>query len=439
MTIIPCDQHSISRKEISENALKVLYRLNKAGYEAYLVGGGVRDLLLDKKPKDFDITTSATPEQMRKLFRNCRLVGRRFRLAHIMFGSEIIEVATFRGHHQMPELKQATTGSALTGENGMLLRDNIFGSIEEDAQRRDFSVNSLYYNVTDFTLRDYTGGLKDLREGTIRLIGDPETRYREDPVRMLRAVRFAAKLDMTISRKTAELIPRMAALLHDIPPVRLFEEGLKLLQAGHGENTYYLLCEYKLFQLLFPLISYNFTEHGDSYMEQMVIRVLVNTDQRLRKDMRVNPAFLFAAMLWYPLLEHAQKLTQESDLSYFDAFSLAINDVLDEQCRTMAIPKRLTALMRDMWQLQLRLSRRKGKRSYKLMEHPKFRAAYDLLTLRAEVENNTELQRLSRWWGGGGTFKQPHFRGKNMLNTIDDNTSDRTRHPRCQVPKSKNA
>ncbi len=418
--IIPRNQHAISRKKISKNALKVLYRLNKARYEAYLVGGGVRDLLLGKKPKDFDITTSATPEQMRKLFRNCRLVGRRFRLAHVMFGSEIIEVATFRGHHRLLEKEEDAIGSVTTGHNGMLLCDNIFGSIEEDAMRRDFSVNSLYYSVDDFTLRDYTGGLKDLQEGTIRLLGDPETRYREDPVRMLRAVRFAAKLEMHISRETAEPIPRLAVLLHDIPPARLFEEVLKLFQAGHGESTYRLLCEYQLFQPLFPLISHNFSEHGDSYMERMVIRVLANTDQRLRNDMRVNPAFLFVAILWYPLLEHVQKLIQDRGLFYFDAFVMAMNDILDKQCRTLAIPKRLTALMRDMWQLQLRLSRCQGKRAYKLIEHPKFRAAYDLLRLRAEVENNTELRRLSRWWWEFQNSVSPPQ--KNILSTLSDST-----------------
>lgn len=204
MTIIPREQHAISRKDISENALKVLYRLNKAGYEAYLVGGGVRDLLLGKKPKDFDVTTNATPDQVRKLFRNCRLVGRRFRLAHVMFGPEIIEVATFRGHHEGSESDRTTSQR---GQNGMLLRDNIFGSIEEDAQRRDFTINSLYYSVADFTVRDYVGGMQDLQEGVIRLIGNPETRYREDPVRMLRAVRFAAKLNMRISPETAEPNP----------------------------------------------------------------------------------------------------------------------------------------------------------------------------------------------------------------------------------------
>ncbi|WP_160142738.1 polynucleotide adenylyltransferase PcnB [secondary endosymbiont of Ctenarytaina eucalypti] len=399
LTIIPRNQHSISRKEISANALKVLYRLNKAGYEAYLVGGGVRDLLLGKKPKDFDITTNATPEQMRKLFRNCRLVGRRFRLAHVMFGSEIIEVATFRGHHQVLEAKGESVVAALTDHNGMLLRDNIFGSIEEDAERRDFSVNSLYYSLADFTLRDYTGGLKDLREGTLRLIGDPETRYREDPVRMLRAVRFAAKLKMSISHETAEPIPRLAALLRDIPPARLLEKALKLLQAGYGQASYRLLREYQLVQPLFPLISRNFTEHGKSYMEHMVTRVLANTDQCFHNNMQINPALLFAAMLWYPLLEHARKLTQGSGLSYFNAFAVAMSDVLDEQCRTLAIPKRLTVLMRDIWQLQLRLSRRQGKHPHKLTEDSTFQAAYDLLMLRAEVENNAELQRLSQWWG----------------------------------------
>ncbi len=205
MAIIPRDQHNISRRDISDNALKVLYRLNKSGYEAYLVGGGVRDLLLGRKPKDFDITTSATPEQVRKLFRNCRLVGRRFRLAHVMFGPEIIEVATFRGHHEQQQAEDSDKNSSQQAQNGMLLRDNIFGSIEDDAQRRDFTINSLYYGISDFALRDYTGGLRDLKEGIIRLIGDPETRYREDPVRMLRAVRFAANWICQSARKRQSL------------------------------------------------------------------------------------------------------------------------------------------------------------------------------------------------------------------------------------------
>ena len=426
VTVIPREQHAISRKDISENALKVMYRLNKAGYEAWLVGGGVRDLLLGKKPKDFDVTTNATPEQVRKLFRNCRLVGRRFRLAHVMFGPEIIEVATFRGHHE-GNISDRTTSQR--GQNGMLLRDNIFGSIEEDAQRRDFTINSLYYSVADFTVRDYVGGMKDLKDGVIRLIGNPETRYREDPVRMLRAVRFAAKLGMRISPETAEPIPRLATLLNDIPPARLFEESLKLLQAGYGYETY------KLFQPLFPTITRYFTENGDSPMERIIEQVLKNTDTRIHNDMRVNPAFLFAAMFWYPLLETAQKIAQESGLTYHDAFALAMNDVLDEACRSLAIPKRLTTLTRDIWQLQLRMSRRQGKRAWKLLEHPKFRAAYDLLALRAEVERNAELQRLVKWWGEFQVSAPPDQKG--MLNELDEEPSPRrrTRRPRKRAPR----
>lgn len=411
MTVIPREQHAISRKDISENALKVMYRLNKAGYESWLVGGGVRDLLLGKKPKDFDVTTNATPDQVRKLFRNCRLVGRRFRLAHVMFGPEIIEVATFRGHHEGHTTDRVTSQQ---GQNGMLLRDNIFGSIEEDAQRRDFTINSLYYSVADFTVRDYVGGMKDLQDGVIRLIGNPETRYREDPVRMLRAVRFAAKLDMRISPETAEPLPRLATLLHDVPPARLFEEVLKLLQAGYGYQTYMLLREYNLFQPLFPTITRYFTERGDSPMERIISQVLKNTDNRIHNDMRVNPAFLFAVMFWYPLLETAQKIAQESGLAYYDAFALAMNDVLDEACRTLAIPKRITTLIRDIWQLQLRMSRRQGKRAWKLMEHPKFRAAYDLLELRAGAENNSELQRLTN---GGANSRSPRRRNKKTCST----------------------
>lgn len=434
-SVIPRSQHTISRRDISENALKVLYRLNKSGYEAYLVGGGVRDLLLGNKPKDFDITTNATPDQVYKLFRNCRLVGRRFRLAHIMFGPEIIEVATFRGHHA--QNLSSDKNSSQQAQNGMLLRDNIFGSIEEDAQRRDFTINSLYYSVADFTLRDYVGGMNDLQQGIIRLIGSPETRYREDPVRMLRAVRFAAKLDMTLSEETAEPIPRLASLLSEIPAARLFEEALKLLQAGYGYPTYLKLCEYQLFQPLFPLIARHFTPDQDTPMERILIQVLKNTDHRLQTGLRVNPAFLFAAMLWYPLLEHAQKLAQESGLAYYDAFALAMNDILDEEYRSLAIPKRITSLIRDIWQLQLRLSRRQGKRAHKLMEHPKFRAAYDLLLLRAEVENNPEMLRLGAWWEEFQTATAQ--RQKNMLSTLGDDASPRRvrqRRPRRKVSPS---
>lgn len=387
------DQHPISRKDINENALKVLYRLTRHGYEAYLVGGGVRDLMLGRKPKDFDVATNATPEQVRKLFRNCRLVGRRFRLAHIMFGPEIIEVATFRAAHDDVDNKDLSNHS----RSGFLLRDNVYGTVEDDAVRRDFTINSLYYDLQDFSVRDYTGGIDDLQNGVIRLIGDPETRYREDPVRMLRAVRFAVKLEMTIDEDTAEPIARLAPLLKEIPPARLFEESLKLLQSGDGFKTYLMLCHYGLFTPLFPIIARDFTPDHDSFMERMIVRVLKNTDHRIKSNKRVNPAFLFAAMLWYPLNEHARKLAIESGLGFYDSFQLAMNDILDEQCRAIAVPKRITSVIRDIWLLQFRLARREGKRAFKLLENPKFRAGFDLLELRAQIEKG-ELPELAKWW-----------------------------------------
>lgn len=394
MTIITRDHHIISRQHISKNALKVLYRLNQAGYEAYLVGGGVRDLLLGKRPKDFDIATSATPDQVRKLFRNCRLVGRRFRLAHVMFGPETIEVATFRGHHD----KQSDLNTAQRGQNGMLLRDNIFGSIEEDAQRRDFTINSLYYSVADFSVRDYVGGMTDLQDGVIRLIGDPQIRYQEDPVRMLRAVRFAAKLNMRISEETAEPISRLAHLLTNIPAARLFEESLKLLQAGYGFNTYQLLRQYHLFEFLFPSLTPLFTPQNHSLTERIIEEVLKNTDSRLQNSQPVNPAFLFAAMFWYPQQQAAQALAAKEGISHCDAFMLTINDTLSQACSALAIPKRITILVREIWQLQIRLSRGQGKRAWRLLEHEKFRAGYDLLAFRAQVEDRTELHQLQQWW-----------------------------------------
>ncbi|VFP85977.1 polynucleotide adenylyltransferase PcnB [Candidatus Erwinia haradaeae] len=398
VAIVTRNHHNISHKNISDNALKVLHRLHKFGYEAYLVGGGVRDLLLGKQPKDFDITTNATPDQMRKLFRNCRLVGRRFRLAHIMFGDEIIEVATFRGHHKIESKNTNHRHHAQCAQNGMLLRDNIFGSIEDDAQRRDLTINSLYYNISDYTVRDYMGGLNDLKTGIIRIIGNAETRYREDPVRMLRVVRFSAKLGMDIAHETQEPIPRLATLLYDIPPARLFEEILKLFQTGYGYNTYLELCRYQLFQPLFPIITQYFTKSGNSHMEQMILLVFTNTDIRIHNHMRVNPAFLFAAMYWYPQLIISTTLAKEKNLNYYDAFILSMNNILEKANQALAIPKRITTLVREIWQLQFRLTRRQGKRAFTIMAHPTFRAAYHLLKMRAQIEKNHDLQNLSAWW-----------------------------------------
>ncbi|WP_261815916.1 polynucleotide adenylyltransferase PcnB [Vibrio gallicus] len=396
------DQHNISRQHISENALKVLYRLQKSGYDAYLVGGGVRDLLLGQSPKDFDIATNATPEQIKDLFRNCRLIGRRFRLAHIIFGRDIIEVATFRGHHQQPE-KQ----TSIQSDQGMLLRDNVYGSIDEDAERRDFTINAMYYNIADFSIHDYANGFKDLERGMVRMIGDPETRYREDPVRMLRAIRFASKLDMDISYDTAEPINHLASLLESIPSARLYEEVLKLLQSGHGLDTYDLLREFGLFQHLFPQVTEFFTEEEESKTERMIEQVLESTDQRIAEGKRVNPAFIFAAILWYPVEAYAERLVEQQGMAYYDAMMTAGNHVLDEQVKSTAIPRRHTATIREVWQLQSRLDRRSGKRAFRLLELNKFRAGFDFLEMRGNVEQG-EIQQLAKWWH---TFQHS---GRNM-------------------------
>lgn len=371
----------------------MLYRLHKAGFEAYLVGGGVRDLLLGQAPKDFDIATNATPEQVRRLFRNCRLVGRRFRLAHILFGHDIIEVATFRGHHDSDKGKKFASQST----DGMLLRDNVYGTIDQDAERRDFTINAMYYSIADFSVRDYAGGIDDLCQGVIRLIGDPETRYREDPVRMLRAIRFAAKLDMEINEATAQPIPAMAYLLKEIPAARLFEESLKLLQTGQGRKTYHLLREYELFTPLFPLLAEHFTETHESKCEKMIECVLNSTDARIENDQRINPAFLYAAMLWYPLETRTEEIIFESGLGFYDAFMIAANDILDEQVKSIAIPKRFTAMIREIWQLQLRLNKRNGNRAIKMLEQPKFRAAFDFLEMRGKIEGGA-TEELATWW-----------------------------------------
>ncbi|KJY83639.1 poly(A) polymerase [Vibrio galatheae] len=392
LNIITRQEHNISRKKISDNALKVLYRLHGAGFDAYLVGGGVRDLLLGQAPKDFDIATNATPEQIRQLFKNCRLIGRRFRLAHIMFGRDIIEVATFRGHHQEPS-KNVSQQS----KEGMLLRDNVYGTIDEDAERRDFTVNAMYYNIGDYSIHDYAGGIDDLEDKLIRLIGDPDTRYREDPVRMLRAIRFAIKLDFDIEEDTAEPIEELATLLQDIPPARLYEESLKMLQSGYGLETYHLMREYNLFQQLFPTIAEFFTEDYSSPTEQMLDLVLDSTDQRIEEGKRINPAFMFAAMLWYPLQEKAKLLMETRKLSFYDAIMEASNYILDDQVRTIAIPRRHTATIREIWQLQLRMPRRNGKRAFRLMELNKFRAGFDFLEMRGEIEQG-DTQQLAKWW-----------------------------------------
>ena len=401
-TIIPRDQHEISRANISPNALKVLYRLNGAGYEAYLVGGGVRDLLLGREPKDFDIATDASPEEVRKVFRNCRLIGRRFRLAHVHFGREIIEVATFRGGMEVDaeegdeEDEVGSSGDRVV-ENGMILRDNTYGSMEEDAFRRDFTVNSLYYTTRDFSVVDYTGGLADLKAGRLRLIGDPWQRYREDPVRMLRAVRFAAKLGFRIDPDCEEPIFELGHLLAQVPSARLFEEVLKIFLGGSAVAGYELLRHYGLFGHLFPATEAALAIEEQHFPRTFVLRALENTDLRVAEDKPVTPAFLFGALLWEPTrLLAAEVLASGECGSELHALQLAGEEVTRRQVERVALPKRFSLPMREIWDMQARLPRRSGKRALVLASHPRFRAAYDFLLLRNE--SGESLQELCDWW-----------------------------------------
>ncbi|HFD81103.1 MAG TPA: polynucleotide adenylyltransferase PcnB [Gammaproteobacteria bacterium] len=389
---VPRSGHVISRANISSSALKVLYRLKEAGFQAYLVGGGVRDLLLGREPKDFDVGTDATPEQVRQLFRNCRLIGRRFRLAHVRFGREIIEVATFRARHD--EDTDADRDSARSDE-GRILRDNVYGTIEDDVWRRDFTVNALYYDIRDFSVIDYVGGLHDLESGTLRVIGEPEQRFREDPVRMLRAVRFAAKLGFRIDPASETVIQELGYLLEDIPSARLFDEVLKLFLGGCAVATYELLRHYDLFRILFPMTEESLGREEEGFPHTFVLRALENTDQRLAEGKPVTPAFLYAALLWEPMRLRMQELLEDG-MSPLEAAQLAGNQITAEQVAVTSLPKRFSFPMREIWTLQPRLERRRGKAPQRTLQHPRFRAAYDFLLLRAEVGEAPE--ELAAWW-----------------------------------------
>lgn len=377
--IIPRPDHNVSRQQISPSALKVLYRLNTAGYEAYLVGGGVRDLLLGREPKDFDVATNASPEEIRDLFRNSRMIGRRFRLVHVRFGGEIIEVSTFRALHGEDD-----DADRHLDDSGRILRDNVFGSLVEDAFRRDFTVNALYYNVADFSVVDHVNGVPDLKAGLLRLIGDPETRFREDPVRMLRAVRFAAKLGFRIEEKTATVIPELAPLLADIPPARLFEEVLKLFLGGYAVQTFEELLRYDLFRHLFPMTEEALAHEENAFPLTFVAKALENTDKRIDDGRPVTPFFLFAVLLWEPVRRRAEVLEQQG-MGSIEAIRVAADEICAQQLDIVALPRRFSTPMREIWQLQPRFENRTGKRALRLLGHPKFRAAYDFMLLRAET------------------------------------------------------
>lgn len=467
--VIARADHTISRSDISHNALRVLYRLKDAGFQAFLVGGGVRDLLLGRHPKDFDIATNALPDEVRSLFRNCRLVGRRFRLAHVIFGREIIEVATFRAstapspndepptdldaeveaengsgelneedleevERQRAEEQPADGGTddggtvdegaadaaeeqragdrveqprriatGLTGvdharvldTHGRLLRDNVYGGIEEDVWRRDFTANALYYNIADFSLWDFVGGAEDIAARRLRLIGDPETRYREDPVRMLRAARFQAKLGFELDEATAAPIPALRGLLARVPPARLFDETQKLFLTGHGERSLEVLRSHELLGVLFPAVERYLGSHPGSLVEQLLRQGLRNTDARVAADRPVTASFLFSLLLYGPIAGLIESLPPQR-WHEIGTIVGACERALREASVRVSIPRRIGLAVREMYALQPRLEHPRGRRVLRLLEQPRFRAAFDLLMLRAQL--GLAAAGTAQWW-----------------------------------------
>ena len=387
---IQAKTHKIDKSLISQAALKTCDGLQNAGFEAFIVGGAVRDLLMRVKPKDFDIATNATPEEVYKIFRRSRIIGKRFRLVHVLWGSETIEVSTFRGHHL--GAVESNQGDAKTNDSGRIIRDNIFGSLEEDAVRRDFTANALYYNPANEEVLDFHNGVADLNNNLLRMIGDPTTRYQEDPVRMLRAVRLSAKLGLKIEKTTQAPIQKLADLLQDVPPSRLFDEMLKLFLSGHAVESINALREQHLHHGLLPLLDVVLEQ---PLGEKFVMLALKNTDDRIKIGKSSNPSFLFATLLWHEMLVAWDKYKAQEHHP-IPALHMAMSEVIDIQASKMAIHNRFTATMKEIWLMQPRFEQRAGKRPYALLTHPRYRAGYDFLLLRCESgEIDTEL---GEWW-----------------------------------------
>ncbi|OYY50169.1 MAG: poly(A) polymerase [Methylophilaceae bacterium 17-44-8] len=382
--VITAKTHKIDRTLISPSALKTCEGLQKAGFQAYIVGGAVRDLLMQYKPKDFDVATNATPEEVYKIFRRSRIIGKRFRLVHVMWGNETIEVSTFRGHHQ-------NVGDAKTSDSGRIIRDNIFGTIEEDAVRRDFTANALYYDAATELVLDFHNGVADLKAKLLRMIGDPVTRYQEDPVRMLRAVRLSAKLGLKIEAKTEAPIRQLADLLQDVPPSRLFDEMLKLFLSGHAVESINALRAQHLHHGLLPLLDVVLEQPMG---ERFVMLALKNTDHRILNGKSSNPSFLFATLLWHEVLAAWQ--TYQQGNPPIPALHMAMNEVIDIQAEKMAIHNRFTSTMKEIWAMQPRFEQRSGKRPYALLTHPRYRAGYDFLLLRCQSGELPED--IGEWW-----------------------------------------
>jgi poly(A) polymerase len=388
LVVIPRSQHNISRKSISEAALKVLNRLSNSGHRACLVGGGVRDLLLGLQPKDFDVATDATPEQLRELFKNSRIIGRRFRLVHIRFGRDIIETATFRAHSEDSPRTELDT-------HGRILRDNTFGDIEEDAIRRDFTINAMYYDIKDFSLLDYAGGLQDIENRQLRLIGDATTRYQEDPVRMLRALRFAAKLDFSIEASAGEAIHECGHLLAAIPPARMFDEVIKLFHCGSAVRVLAMLREFNLLKYLVPALDEWLQDDPSELMLDFIDQALVNTDNRVNTGQPVSPGFIFAVLLWPVVWQQANQI-QSDRKRMIPALVQVGESIMKRQVRHISIPRRFSQMARDVWSAQPRFQRTQGKQAERLLAFPVFRAAYDFMYIQAMV--GLIPFHLGTWW-----------------------------------------
>lgn len=389
-TSVACDiisrsDHTISRDAISPNALRVMYRLKDSGYQAFLVGGGVRDLLLSRKPKDFDVATDAHPEAVRELFRNSRIIGRRFKLVHVYYDSEIIEVSTFRANVvESARLKGQKT--QIHADTGMIHRDNTYGTVEEDAWRRDFTINALYYNIADFSVVDYTHGVSDLKNKLIRIIGDPVQRFHEDPVRILRAIRFAAKLNFELEEKTEIAVKTLPHLLQHVPTSRLYDECLKLFFEGNAWATYQKLVHYYYMHALFPQTMYALQPDKKSHdtSAKLIELAMKATDARIKSEESVNPAFLLAILLWPELQEQASKIKNKKVKFYLRLHQM-VNDVIHLQVESLMIPKRLQFAIQAIWMLQFQLERRRPSRIISTFEHRYFRAAFDFMGLRVQA------------------------------------------------------